>query len=221
MDYTVVIPAYNAGRFIADAVRSALAQTQPPVRVIVVDDGSTDAIEGTIASLGSRVHLVRQEHSGPGAATTRGIGMVETGLLATLDADDIWLPGKLARQIDTLEADPNLAGVFGRLANFRGDPESADYGHPYDGWSRTTMLVRTEIARAVGPVIDPPDSGDMVDWLARLREAGHRLSMLPEILALRRVHEDSMTFRGRHEVAAGYISVARAAMLRRRAAGPR
>jgi hypothetical protein len=59
----------------------------------------------------------------------------------------------------------------------------------------------------------------MVDWLARLREAGHRLAVLPEILALRRIHPASMTSSGGRVLAAGYLNVVREAMLRRRARG--
>lgn len=217
--YTVVIPARNAAHMIADALRSALVQTMPPARIIVVDDGSSDDTASVAAAFGAPVEVVSQPNAGPGSATTRGFELVATELVATLDADDIWLPGKIARQTGLLEADPDIAGIFGRMVNFKGSPAAASHDLPYEGWSRTTMLIRTDVVRKVGPVRDSGEVGDMVDWLARVREAGHRLVMLPEILALRRIHPDSMTSGGGRVVAAGYLNVVREAMLRRRARG--
>ena len=79
------------------------------------------------------------------------------------------------------------------------------------------MLIRTDIARQTGDVIDRPDKlGDMIDWFARVREAGHALLMLPEVLALRRIRPGSLTYQ-RSADNAGYLAVARAALLRRRA----
>jgi glycosyltransferase involved in cell wall biosynthesis len=216
--YSVVIPAYNAAAFIGETLDSVFAQTVPPSRVIVVDDGSPDATAETVLSYGRGVELVQQPNAGPGAATSRGIAMVDTPFMATLDADDLWLPNKLERQFSAFAAQPELAANFTRIANFRGgDPSSADLAGAYDGWLRPAMLVRTEIARAIGPIIDPPGAGDMVDWIARLREYGRPVTVLPEVLVLRRVHAGSMTAKGVQSLSQGYLQVARAAMLRRRA----
>ena len=213
--YTLVIPAYNAAAFIGDAVGSALAQSLPPARVIVVDDGSTDDTATVARAVGGPIEVLTQPNQGPGSATTRGMALVETEYVATLDADDLWLPGKIEAQFAVL-ADDSVDGVFGHWRIFRGTPDAAQ-GNPVAGWSRTTMLMRTRVAKSVGAIIDPPGGlGDMVDWLARVREAGHRLVMLPDVLALRRVHADSMTYRRTDREMRGYLSVARAALLRRR-----
>jgi glycosyltransferase involved in cell wall biosynthesis len=201
---------------IGDALRSVLTQSVAPTRVIVVDDGSTDGTAEEVRAFAA-VELVTQKNAGPGSATTRGFAMVTTPFIATLDADDIWVQGKMERQFAVLESDPRLAGVFGRMANFKGDPASALFDQAYDGWSRTTMLIKTGVAQATGAIIDPVGSGDMVDWLARVREAGHVLTMVPEVLALRRVHAASMTYRDHRDLAKGYLQVAREAMLRKRA----
>lgn len=214
LSYTTVIPAYNAAAFIADTIASVKAQTVPPVRIIVVDDGSTDATADIVSAIAG-VELVRQANAGPGSATTLGLTMVNTELVATLDADDLWLHDKIERQYTALSAD--VAGVFGRMTNFRDSPSAADPAAAYDGWTRSTMLLRTSVAQATGPVIDPPGAGDMIDWLARVREGGHRLIMLPELVTLRRAHPASLTAKGASRLTAGYLSVARAALLRRRA----
>jgi glycosyltransferase involved in cell wall biosynthesis len=217
--YTVVIPAYNAEATLGDAIRSVLGQSVPPERVIVVDDGSTDDTLKIAQGLGGVVEAVSQPNAGPGAATTRGFGMVETPLIATIDADDVWMPEKSSRQIDYLHQHADVAAVFTRITNFRGTPDAANPAEAYDGWLRTTMMIRTPAAIATGPVIDPLGmAGDMVDWLARLREKGNKTDMLHEVLTLRRVHPGSLSDRSRGELGKSYLQVAREAMLRRRSA---
>jgi glycosyltransferase involved in cell wall biosynthesis len=209
--YSVVIPAYNAADLVSEAIRSALAQTAPPERVIVVDDGSTDDTAATARACGAEVLI--QANAGPGSATTRGFLAVRSPLVATLDADDLWVADKLERQLAALG---EAGAVFAHLQDFIDDLESGRRGAPYPGWTRTTMLVRTDLAQAVGPVIDPVGAGDMVDWIARLREAGRPVVMLPDTLAWRRVHPGSMTYGRRQQNMQGYLQVARAALQRRR-----
>ena len=211
--YSVVIPAYNAAGFVGEAIRSALAQTAPPERVIVVDDGSTDDTVAEARAFGGVVEVLTQANAGPGSATTRGFLAVRSPLVATLDADDLWVADKLERQLAALG---EAGAVFAHLQDFIDDLESGRRGAPYPGWTRTTMLVRTDLAQAVGPVIDPVGAGDMVDWIARLREAGRPVVMLPDTLAWRRVHPGSMTYGRRQQNMQGYLQVARAALQRRR-----
>jgi glycosyltransferase involved in cell wall biosynthesis len=215
--YTVVIPAYNAAATLSEAIRSVLAQSVLPARIIVIDDGSTDSTLEIARSFGGLVAAVSQANAGPGSATTRGFAMVGTPLVATLDADDLWLPQKAERQISYLEQHGEAAAVFTRIANFRGAPDAADHSDAYDGWLRTTMMVRTKAAIATGPVIDPSGmAGDMVDWLARFREGGHETIMMPQILALRRIHPGSLSDRSRNELGKSYMQVVRESLLRRR-----
>ena len=215
--YTVVIPAYNAATTIAAAVHSVLIQSVPPAAVIVVDDGSTDDTGTIAAGRDGPVRVIRQDNGGPGSATTSGFGHVETPLVATLDADDLWLPEKMAAQLAALRADPGLAGVFGRIATFRDNPALASYGSAYDGWSRTTMLARIDAVRQTGPMRDPPGkAGEMIDWLARMRENGAQLAMLPQVVALRRIHAGSLTHGKTSRLAPSYLQVVRSAIERRR-----
>lgn len=215
--YTAVIPTYNAAAFIEQAVASILAQSVLPDRIIVVDDESTDDTERVVRALAGPIDYARQANTGPGGATTRGFAMVDTPLVATCDADDLWVPGKMAQQIALLEGDPEAGAVFGRIAEFRNDPAEANYPAAYDGWLRSSMVIRTGVALANGPIIDPRGGvGDMVDWLARLREGGHRTILLSEVVTLRRMHPNSMTYRNRAEIARGYLEVVRASMARRR-----
>lgn len=213
--YDVVIPAWNAAATLAEAIRSVIGQTIPPARIIVVDDGSTDTT-AQVASGFPGVVLVRQQNAGPGAATMAGEALTAASLIATLDADDLWLPEKMQRQLAFMQANAGCAAVFGRLQKFR---DGNLVGDPEDGWSRTTMLARRSLFDAIGPIIDPPGRrGEMIDWLARAREGGHSLVMLPDVVARRRIHESSLTFVRDASKDAGYLHIARQAILRRRAA---
>jgi glycosyltransferase involved in cell wall biosynthesis len=111
---SVVICAYNYERFVAESIDSALAQEYPADRleIIVVDDGSTDGTPDILARYADRVRVVRQPNAGLIAATTRGIEESTGDLIAILDADDAWRPDKLRRQVELLQARPEVGLVF-------------------------------------------------------------------------------------------------------------
>ncbi|MEZ2328583.1 glycosyltransferase family 2 protein [Mesorhizobium sp. RCC_202] len=214
--YGVVIPAFNASATIRETLQSVASQTLHPERVVVVDDGSSDDLAAAIEGIDLPLELLRQDNAGPGSATTRGIAALSAPFIATLDADDLWLPGKIEAQLAYLERLPGAAGVFTHIRNFRdGEPDAmAPTATP--GWSRSTMLIRREVADAVGPVFDPPGGrGEMIDWIARAREAGFVLDMMAEVLALRRIRPGSLSYGRDATRDRGYLEVARLAMLRR------
>ncbi len=107
-----IIPCFNARRFVADAVHSALVQTYPRVEIVVVDDGSTDHLGDALHHFQDRIKLVVQPHQGPAAARNRGIRETEAELIALLDADDQWHPDKIRRQVAVLESRPECCLVY-------------------------------------------------------------------------------------------------------------
>jgi glycosyltransferase involved in cell wall biosynthesis len=109
---SVVIPCFNASRYIATAIRSVLAQRWDELEIIVVDDGSTDGSADLVAANFPEVRLIRQANQG--VATARNVGMAAArgAWIAFLDADDIWLPGKLAAQADALRGDAAARMVY-------------------------------------------------------------------------------------------------------------
>jgi glycosyltransferase involved in cell wall biosynthesis len=100
---SVVIPAYNAQAFLARAIRSVEQQTFEDFEIVVVDDGSTDGTADVAGSFSS-VRLVRRPHLGAAATRNRGLEEARGDLVAFLDADDEWLPEKLARQLEFMES---------------------------------------------------------------------------------------------------------------------
>lgn len=105
---SAVIPAYNSGEYIAEAINSILSQTHPVDEIIVIDDGSTDNTEAVIRGLHADIVYFRQVNQGPSAARNQGIKLAQGDWIAFLDADDQWVPDKIARQLANLERYPEL-----------------------------------------------------------------------------------------------------------------
>ena len=111
---SVVIPVYNGQRYIRKTIETALAQTYPSIEIIVVDDGSTDDtadIVGAISRSDDRIHAFRKSNGGVAAARNHGISQARGELIAMLDADDLWHPEKISRQVAELAASPQDVGV--------------------------------------------------------------------------------------------------------------
>ena len=195
--YTVVIPAFNAARTLAEAIQSALHQTVAPRAITVVDDGSSDDTPAIACSFRKYVTLISQAHSGPAEATDRGLAGVQTPFVAGLDADDLWLPQKIERQVARLHEVPALDAVFCRAYIFRHGSAPATDGPAQDLWGRSTMLMRMEAARRIGPVAyeaDPVMHGEMIRWLYRGRRLGLTFEMMSEVLGGRRIIEGSLSY---------------------------
>jgi glycosyltransferase involved in cell wall biosynthesis len=106
---SVVIPTYNYGRFVVDAVRSALAQTYRNFEIIVVNDGSTDDTEERLEPFLDRIRYIRQDNQGLSAARNTGIRAAAGQWIAFLDSDDQWHPRKLEFQMRYLDSHPDVA----------------------------------------------------------------------------------------------------------------
>ncbi len=109
---TVIIPAFNPGRFLTDALSSVAAQTVVPARVLIIDDGSNPPIAAPTRCGEIPVDCLRQTNAGQAAARNRALELASTELVAFLDADDIWHPRKLEWQIAALATAPD-AGCVG------------------------------------------------------------------------------------------------------------
>src|SRR2546430_14171271 len=110
----VLVPVRGPAPHLADALQSVLEQAPAPDAIVVVDDASPEPVQLDPAHSG-RCTLVRREERGgaPGARDT-GLERLSTDLVALIDADDVWRPGKLATQLAALEAHPAAAACFSR-----------------------------------------------------------------------------------------------------------
>ncbi|MGF1429037.1 glycosyltransferase family 2 protein [Kitasatospora sp. LaBMicrA B282] len=182
---SVVIAAYNAQRTLGDALASVLRQSPRPAQLIVVDDGSTDDTARVVAGY-PEAQLIRQPNQGPSAARNTGIAAATQPWVAFLDADDLWLPGRLARQLTAARRHPGavlLAGDWVRTGEEYREPTGL-VGETLLGYrdllvmnrfQTSTVLVRTEVLADCGG-FDPTLDG-AEDWDLWLRCAKHGLSV--------------------------------------------
>lgn len=219
----VLIPVHNGARFLEEAIHSVLVQTYPFLTILVIDDGSMDQ-SATIAARFPRVHVLQQPHRGIGAAINLALRHAQGTLLASVDADDRWLPDKLEKQVNALVADPDLDIVFGYTRQFYQptDPASAAVvvSPPQSGIARSGMLARRTAFDRVGPFAEDPTIHQFVDWYARACEAGLRMHTLPDIVFERRVHEENMSRREPAAQRQSYLRALRLSAARRKSAAP-
>lgn len=118
---SVIIPVFNCERFVAEALDSVLQQDYRNLEVIAIDDGSTDATTAIVERYAPRVRLLRQQNLGPAAARNCGVRESRGKYVAFLDGDDVWLPGKLAAQVEHAELHPEHPIVFAQFNHWQPD----------------------------------------------------------------------------------------------------
>jgi glycosyltransferase involved in cell wall biosynthesis len=223
---SVVIPAYNAERYVGQAIHSVLAQTCPPHEIVVVDDGSTDDTAAVVCRFGEPVRYLRQPHrERGGAAQARNLGVdaAHGDLLAFLDADDLWVPDKLQHQIDALDATPTPDLVF-VMARELVSPELGPVQRarlecrpaPTPAYLAGSMLLARRTFLRVGPFNPTWEVGEMLDWYLRATELGLTEVVVPEALLLRRLHRENLGVRSR-DARPDYARILKASLDRRRA----
>ncbi|MCB1873922.1 MAG: glycosyltransferase [Gammaproteobacteria bacterium] len=123
---SVVIPTFNAASFIVETIDSVLKQTYQPIEIIIVDDGSTDnTLELVENKYKDGVIRIGQTNSGPSAARNRGINESSGKYIAFLDADDLWLPGKIASQVAVMEKHSDVGLLCGDMVDFSENGEES------------------------------------------------------------------------------------------------
>ncbi len=220
---SVIVPVHQGERYLAEAVASVLAQTYTPVELIVVDDGSTDRSADIARGFGPVVRYVYQANAGQSAARNHGVRLARGPLLAFLDDDDYWSPGKLALQVAALASDPSLEAVFGLVRQFVSPdlaPEAAArvryHAEVMPGQVPGAMLIRREAFARVGSFDPRFRVGEFVHWYARAVDLGLRTVLLPDIVLHRRLHADNEGIKQRAE-SVQYVRVLKATLDRRRA----
>lgn len=217
---SVIIPVYNCERYLAEAIQSVLAQTHPTIELLVVDDGSTDD-SAAVAKRFSVVQYAFQRQGGPGAARNRGITLASGSFLAFLDADDVWVPGKLTGQLAEFERHHGLDIVFGHVQIFRSpeltgsDGRGRHLGQILPGLCPGAALIRRDSFLRVGLFDTTWVVGEFIDWYAKAVELGLRSITLPEVVMNRRLHADHLGTRER-SARRDYARILKASLDRRR-----
>ncbi|MBI3801342.1 MAG: glycosyltransferase [Deltaproteobacteria bacterium] len=153
-----IIPVFNGERYLREAIESIFNQTYRPLEVIVVDDGSTDDTPSVVTSYGEQVRCLRQANAGPGAARNLGLTGARGEFVAFLDADDLWHPEKLARQMARFATRAELAFCLTHLQNFwilELQEEAAKlrdhrFMQPLPGYASQTLLAKRTVFDTIG-----------------------------------------------------------------------
>ena len=220
-----IVPVFNGERYLREALDSILAQTYRPLEIIVADDGSTDGTAAIVASYREQVRYLSQPNAGPAAARNLGLGATKGEFVAFLDADDLWHPEKLARQMARFQARPDLDVCITHVRNFwipELIEEAALYRvHPrltdaVPGYTTVTLLARRTLFDTVGRFNSALQHGDSTEWFLRAVEHGVVMELLPDVLLYRRLHHGNRT---RHLGSASrdsYLQIVKASLDRRR-----
>jgi glycosyltransferase involved in cell wall biosynthesis len=200
---SVVLPVYNGGRFLAEAIESILVQTDGDFELVIVDDGSTDDTPEIISRYGRadrRIRSVRQAHAGVAQAANRAIGEARGAYIARMDADDLAHLERVQRQADFLDEHSDTGLVASRV-EYLGDPEANRGLAVFVEWNNSiltaeelaihrfvetpvvqpSVMFRSELPSLFGPYRDGPFPEDYELWL-RWLEHGVRMAKLPQLL---------------------------------------
>jgi glycosyltransferase involved in cell wall biosynthesis len=218
---TVLTTVYNGARYLEETIASILGETFTDFEYVIIDDGSTDATPEILARAAARdprIVLLRNEtNRGIPASANRGLAVARGEYIARLDADDLSLPGRLAREVAALDADRNLALVSMNYESFTGDgvvlgrshrdhpPSVVEYLLHFSnsiGGHSQVMFRRSAVMAAGGYDESCPAALDYELWSRIVREG--RIVVLPELGMRYRVHDESVSARARdQQVAVG------------------
>lgn len=204
---SVIIPNYNYASYICEAVDSALDQTYGNIEVVVVDDGSNDNSREILAGYGDKIAVILQPNAGVSAARNTGVKHSSGKFIAFLDADDVWLPKKIERQVELFESERDLGLVHVGVEEFdternisktRLDGMSGHVSHELLLFERPVVLGGGSGLMTTRAVFDEVGGFDLelqtsADWDLFYRIGRrYRLGLVPEVLLRYRIHGSNM-----------------------------
>ncbi|HEV7348077.1 glycosyltransferase family A protein [Telluribacter sp.] len=197
---SIIIPLYNAGRYLEAALESIVRQTYSNWELIVVNDGATDQPE-RVLDLFPVHQYICQPNQGPSSARNRGLEVARGEFIAFLDADDRWPYQKLETQLRSFELDTTLQAVTG-LVEFvfsETDPQARRYQFRYEQNRAIHAhlgagLFRRSAFEQVGYFNESLRFSEDIDWFNRAKEGNLRLKVLEEVGLYLTIHQNSLTY---------------------------
>ncbi len=210
---SVIIPAYNGEKYLAEAIENVTNQDYQPLEIILIDDGSTDKTAEIAAEFKNSIRYISQQNSGPAAARNRGISMANGDVIAFLDVDDLWSDDKLKLQADYLANNPSVEIVQGLIQNLKISPLTNDNVaifekeyHPYNYINLGSGLYRKLVFDKIGLFDESLRYAEDVDWFIRAWENSISKVVLKQVTLFYRKHRENMTV-GKTLTELGFVKI--------------
>jgi glycosyltransferase involved in cell wall biosynthesis len=210
MKVSVVMPAYNAERYLAEAIESVLAQTWKDFELIILNDGSQDStrtIAESYARRDSRIHFESHPNMGVAPTLNRGLDLATSEWVAIMHADDVMMPNRLERQLAFVSMHPELAVASSWVMHINGKGKIIAKGdsplitfeaveklymaNELVGFSHPASILRKSAIQSVGGYRSQLRVNEDVDLWNRLLEHGYKILVQPEHLLKYRIHSGS------------------------------
>lgn len=194
---SVIIPAYNSEKFIAQVVDNVMSQNYPALELIIVDDGSTDGTRKAIEELTYDIRYFFQSNEGPASARNRGIRDASGEYIAFLDSDDLWPENNLNLLLNEFNENPELEIVRGHAQLFRNNEDgtreyTGNLGEAFPDYIGAGLYRRHVFAK-VGLFDHEMRFGEDADWYNRARELNIMMKRLEAVTLMVRRHGGNMT----------------------------
>lgn len=221
---SVIVPTYNAERYVREALDSVFAQTYKHIEVICINDGSKDATADILLSYGDQITFIdQQENKGIAASRNAGLRVARGAWVTLMDADDVWESEKLARQYAYVRGHRGTDIVFTYMQCFISpdlSPETRALRYcpkePLPGILAASSFIRKACFDEIGFFDERWRVGEFIDWFARAQSAGVQYGVLEDVLLRRRIHDTNTGVEKRAE-RVDYVGIVRDALKRRNA----
>ena len=220
-----IVPTHDSERYLDDALASIRAQTWTAIEIVVADDDSAPSSRDALSAIARRhgARVERHPRSGPAGARNFGVERSRGQFVAFLDADDLWHPDKLRRQMACFDADPAMALCTTLIRAFDrvhgdGRPVLTPAYASQSGLLTTTLLARRETFDEVGPLAPGLWFSDSADWFLRAADLRRPLHQIDEALVFHRLHGANLSLRDADASAREFLRVIKTSLDRRRAA---
>jgi glycosyltransferase involved in cell wall biosynthesis len=221
---SVIIPVFNAEKYVAEAIRSVLSQTYKNVELICINDKSTDNSLSILESFGNKIILINNEDNrGTAESRNKGIRLARGEFLAFIDNDDIWESNKLEVQMNQFNNDPRLDILFSYMQCFI-SPELREEGgklrycppDPIPGYIPSTILVKRTSFEKAGYFESKWKNGESIAWMVKAKEAGLNFGVVDQVLVQRRIHETNKSVLASSTSKGDYFRIIKESLERRR-----
>jgi glycosyltransferase involved in cell wall biosynthesis len=219
-----IVPVFNGEKYLAEAIESIVKQSYRPIEIIIADDGSTDGTAMVAERYHQQIRYLRQANAGTAAARNLGLSVAAGEFVAFLDADDLWHPEKLARQVACFREEHKLDYCVAHAQNFW-IPELVEEEKRFrdhrmskalPGYVTGTLLAARDCFNTVGHFNTSIKHADDTDWFLRANERGAVMKLLPDVLLYRRLHHTNLSRVRASYSRDQYLRVVKTALDRRR-----